>query len=275
MASWAVPRLGAGEGSLRGGRRRVGDGRRRARADGRRRRRARRGRRRRRRRAVLPVGTGSRARRRRRDRLAVRRGRAGLDCPRAALDSAYPSSSTCAPPPLVLPVPPLWLEVPGWLPPPSAPKPMKPKPCWIFPRAKTPPTTRTTAPATARAGRSQFITGPCELRRPSSRPRPGPLDATQAVMPLRTGRSDLRRLPRSSVSGVAHARSGASGPAAESATSEPGLPDLTMLRKDSHRTTTSQPSTMNSLRSSHHCRLSHGSLSRARIFVKPSPTGSS
>ena len=51
--------------------------------------------------------------------------------------------------------------------------------------------------------------------------------------------------------------------------------DRILLKRDSHRTTTNQRSTMNSLRSSHHCRLSHGSLSRARIFVKPSPTGSS
>ena len=71
------------------------------------------------------------------------------------------------PPPWVLPGPPVWLEAPGWLVP-SAPRPMKPKPRWIFPRAKTPPTTMTTAPATARAGRSQFTTGPCELRGPSS-----------------------------------------------------------------------------------------------------------
>jgi hypothetical protein len=71
------------------------------------------------------------------------------------------------PPPWVLPGPPVWLEAPGWLAP-SAPKPMKPNPFWIFPRAKTPPTTITTAPATARVGRSQFTTGPCELRGPSS-----------------------------------------------------------------------------------------------------------
>jgi hypothetical protein len=100
-------------------------------------------------------------------------------------------------------------------------------------------------------------------------------------MRLRTGRSDRRRLPWFSVSGVAHARSAASGPAAESGAAEPGLrdlpdlPDLTVLKKASYRTTTSQPSAMNPLRSSHHCRLSHGSSSRARIFVKPSPTGSS
>jgi hypothetical protein len=90
----------------------------------------------------------------------------GMGAPERPCDGELELFSV-APPPLVLGFPPTWLEVPGWLPP-SAPKPMKPKPRWIFPRAKTPPTTITTAPATARVGRSQFTTGPCELRGPSS-----------------------------------------------------------------------------------------------------------
>jgi hypothetical protein len=107
------------------------------------------------------------------------------------------------------------------------------------------------------------------------------MDAAQAVIPPRTDRRDRSRLACFLVSGVLHAMSGASGSAAEFAgvdsagVESAGVKrDLTVLKKDSHRTTTSQRSTMNSLRSSHHCRLSHGSLSRARIFVKPSPTGS-
>jgi hypothetical protein len=96
----------------------------------------------------------------------------------------------------------------------------------------------------------------------------GRLPAAQAVMPPRTGRSDRDRRPGA-----------AAGPPAESGAvpapdGVPDLPALAVLRKASQRTTTSQRSTINSLRSSHHCRLSHGSVSRARIFVKPSPTGS-
>jgi hypothetical protein len=102
-------------------------------------------------------------------------------------------------------------------------------------------------------------------------------------MPPRTDRSDRGRPACFLVSGVLHAMSGASGSAAESAGVESAAVkrdrimlkrDRIVLKKDSHRTTTSQRNTMNSLRSSHHCRLTHGSLSRARIFVKPSPTGS-
>jgi hypothetical protein len=94
----------------------------------------------------------------------------------------------------------------------------------------------------------------------------GRLPAAQAVMPPRTGRGDRGRLP-----GAAAGLSAASGLAVRSAAVAPAL---AVLRKASQRTMTSQRSTMNSLRSSHHCRLSHGSVSRARIFVKPSPTGS-
>lgn len=68
---------------------------------------------------------------------------------------------TAEPLPLGLPGPPPWLEVlvPGGL---SFSSPMNvPRIC---PRAKTPATTRTTAPATARAGRNQVIAGPAEPR---------------------------------------------------------------------------------------------------------------
>jgi hypothetical protein len=95
-------------------------------------------------------------------------------------------------------------------------------------------------------------------------------------MPPRADRSDRDRTACFLVSGVLHAMSGASGSAAESAGVESAAAkrDRIVLKKDSHRTTTSQRNTMKSVRSSHHCRLTHGSLSRARIFVKPSPTGS-
>jgi hypothetical protein len=175
-----------------------------------------------------------------------------------------------APPPYGLPFPGTWPECEPLVP--LALSRPRNSPWRICPRAKTPATTSTTAPATARVGRSQAMAWPADLRC---------LAEAHAVMPPRTGRSDLRRLLCSWVSGVAHARSGASGPAAGSAAGEPDLPDLTVLKpdltvlkKDSHRTTTSQRSAIHSLRSSHHCRLSHGSLSRPRIFVKPSPTGS-
>ena len=194
---------------------------------------------------------------------------AGLELPRLGELEFF----KVAPPPYGLPFPGTW-PVCEPLVPLALSRPRN-SPWRICPRAKTPATTRTTAPATARAGRSQAMAGPTDLRC---------LPEAHAVMPPRTGRSDLRRLPCSSVAGVAHARSGASGPAAGSATPEPDLPhlpdlivlkpDLTVLKKDSHRTTTSQRSAIHSLRSSHHCRLSHGSLSRPRIFVKPSPTGS-
>ncbi len=166
------------------------------------------------------------------------------------------------PAPLGLPLVPPWLEVVplGGL---SFSRPMNvPR---IPPSAKAPTTTSTTAPATARAGRSQAMAGPADLcgRRP----------VAQAVMPPRTDRSDRGRLP-----GAAPGLAAASGAVpAPGALLEPAVRSaaaLAVLRKASQRTTTSQRSTMSSLRSNHHCRLSHGSVSRARIFVKPSPTGS-
>jgi len=159
------------------------------------------------------------------------------------------------PPPCVLPFWPVWLEVPGWLGL-SEPKPMRPKPCWMFPRAKTPATTSTTAPATARAGRNQAIAVPTGLPRRLA----AVLAGVEAVAMLSR---DFSAPPSASwAADVSGARS---------VTSER---DRILLKRDSHRTTTNQRSTVNSLRSSHHCRLSHGSPSRARIFVKPSPTGS-
>jgi hypothetical protein len=122
----------------------------------------------------------------------------------------------------------------------------------IDPRAKTPATTSTTAPATARAGRNQAMAGPTDLR--------GRLPWIKVAMLSRDRSAPPSASWPMAVSGL------------RSVTSER---DRILLNRDSHRTTTSQRSTMSSLRSSHHCRLSHGSLSRPRIFVKPSPTGSS
>jgi hypothetical protein len=148
------------------------------------------------------------------------------------------------------------------------------KPCRICPRAKTPATTSTTAPATARAGRSQFITGPGDLCAPPAATFLVPFE-TQAIRPPRTGASRPSPPRRPAAPGAAPAPG---FPAGSAATADPALAvlkkALAVLMEASHRTTTSQPSTMNSWRSSHHCRLSHGSLSRARILVKPSPTGS-
>jgi hypothetical protein len=91
--------------------------------------------------------------------------------------------------PLVLPGPLTWLEglVPEGL------SFVSPIVAWIFPRAKTPATTRTTAPATARAGRNQVIAGPSKPRRGSPASRGRFADA-QATMPPRTG-SDRSRPP--------------------------------------------------------------------------------
>jgi hypothetical protein len=178
------------------------------------------------------------------------------------LDGAFDPPAEDAEP-LVTPFPPLWLDVPGVMPPPALMLTMLSRIC---PRANTPATTRTTAPATARAGRSQFITGPGDLRRSSLGPS---LAEAQAMMGPRTG-SEPRRpwVP-------APARAGAAAPApARVLVSAAAECDRTVLKKDSDRTMTSHRSVMSSLRSSHHCRLSHGSASRPRIFVKPSPTGS-
>jgi hypothetical protein len=176
-----------------------------------------------------------------------------------------PELFSVAPLPLVLPVPFPLLELEVLVPVAFSKPSMNPS--RICPRAKTPATTSTTAPATARAGRNQAMAGPAGLC--------DRLPEAQAVMPPRTG-SDLSRPPCFWVSGVLHAMSGASGSAAASAgESAVAERDRSVLKNDSHRTTTNQRSTMNSLRSSHQCRLSHGSLSRPRIFVKPSPTGSS
>jgi hypothetical protein len=64
------------------------------------------------------------------------------------------------PVPLGLPGLPVWVEVlvPGEFPL------VSPIVCWNFASAKTPTTTRTTAPATARAGRNQAIAGPIASR---------------------------------------------------------------------------------------------------------------
>lgn len=165
------------------------------------------------------------------------------------------------PEPLGPPPPwPPWLEVPGAI----VPLPLLrlTMPSRICPRANTPATTRTTAPATARAGRSQFITGPGDLRWP-----PGPpLDEAQARMPPRPASEPARR--------AAPLVARAAVPASAAVLSAAAVWERIVLKNDSDRTTTSQRSVMNSLHSSHHCRLSHGSASRPRIFVKPSPTGS-
>src|SRR5205814_1653671 len=110
---------------------------------------------------------------------------------------------------------------------------------WTGVRAKTPATTSTTAPATARAGRSQAIAWPTEMRDGELAWR-GRFAEARASMPPTTA------------------------PAAD--------PDRIVLNQDWHRTASTQPMVAVSLRSSHHCRLSHGSASRAWIFLKPSPT---
>jgi hypothetical protein len=107
--------------------------------------------------------------------------------------------------------------------------------------AKTPATTSTTAPTTASAGRSQAIAGPTEWRSGELAWR-GRFAEARPAMPL------------------------TAAPAAD--------PDRSALNQDWHRTASTQPMVVVSLRSSHHCRLSHGSASRAWIFLKPSPTGS-
>ena len=92
---------------------------------------------------------------------------------------------TAAPPPVVLPFTLPWLV---FVVPPLEAFSRLTKPCRICPRAKTPATTSTTAPATARAGRSQFITGPGDLCAPSSAPFLVPFEI-QASRPPRTGAS--------------------------------------------------------------------------------------
>jgi hypothetical protein len=121
---------------------------------------------------------------------------------------------TAGPPlPLVLPGPPVWLEV-------LVPEGLsfsKLANVWrICPRAKTPATTRTTAPATARAGRNQVIAGPSEPRRGAPALR-GRFAEAHATMPPRTG-SDRSRPPTPA------AASSASAPAAER--------DRTVLNQD-------------------------------------------
>ena len=90
--------------------------------------------------------------------------------------------------PLVPPAPPDWLEL-------LVPRRVAACPgracSWICPRAKTPATTRTTAPATARAGRNQAIAGPTDMRRGAPALR-GHFAEAQAAMPPRTG-SDRSR----------------------------------------------------------------------------------
>ena len=132
--------------------------------------------------------------------------------------------------------------------------------------AKTPATTSTMAPATARAGRSQAIAGPTELRSEELAWR-GRFAAARAAMPPTTG-SDRSRPWCLAAPALAwpEVTAPVSAPAADR--------DRIWLNQDWHRTAITQPMAVNSLRSSHHCRLSHGSASRAWIFVKPSPTGS-
>ena len=124
----------------------------------------------------------------------------------------------CARPalPLVPPCPPDWLEllVPDGLPL------VRPIFSWICPRAKTPATTRTTAPATARAGRNQAIAGPTDMRRGAPVLR-GRFAEAQATMPPRTG-SDRSR-PPSPAGPVA---------VASSAVASPASPDRTVLNQD-------------------------------------------
>jgi hypothetical protein len=132
--------------------------------------------------------------------------------------------------------------------------------------AKTPATMSTTAPATARAGRSQAIAGPTELRSGELAWR-GRFAEARAAMPPTTGSDRSRPPPRAALA--------LAGPAVTASVSAPAAaPDRIALNQDWHRTASTQPMVVNSLRSRHHCRLSHGSVSRAWIFVKPSPTGS-
>jgi len=185
--------------------------------------------------------------------LGVPPGLAGVALP--WVDDGPPE--TAGPPlPLVLPGPPSWVEplVPDGL---SFTKEAS-VPCSPV-RAKTPATTRTTAPATARAGRSQAIAGPTGIYRGAPALRGG-LAQPRAMAPWRAGRTDRSRPP------LPAAAASPPSPAAE--------PGRMVLNQDWHRTANTQPRIMNSPRSSHHCRLSHGSASRAWIFAKPSPTGS-
>ena len=133
--------------------------------------------------------------------LGEPRGPGDVAFPRVA---AGPPEPAGPPLPLVVPGPPVWLEVlvPGGV---SFSK--LANVSRICPRAKTPATTRTTAPATARAGRNQAIAGPIEPRRGAPALR-GNFAEAQATMPPRTG-SDRSRPPLSA------AASSASDPPAE------------------------------------------------------------
>ncbi len=154
--------------------------------------------------------------------------------------------------------------------------PTRPTTCWIRFSAKTPATTSATAPATARAGRSQAIVGASELRsqRPGRQPgdHPPGCPPSDAGVPPGAGSQDRRRRPIPAA--AARTLPAPRVSAAEVDRILAAEMDRILLDSDSHRMTTSQPRIMSSLRSSHHCRLSHGSASRARILVKPSPTGS-
>jgi hypothetical protein len=114
-------------------------------------------------------------------------GLADVACPWVADGRPVPAGP---PLPLGLPAPPPWLEVlvPGWLLFSKLANVSR-----ICPSATTPATTRTTAPATARAGRNQATAGPIGLRRraPALRDR---FAEAQAMMPPRTG-SDRSRPP--------------------------------------------------------------------------------
>ena len=103
-------------------------------------------------------------------------------------DPAWPAGP---PWPLVLPGPPVWLES-------TAPRVLSPvreaNVPWICARANTPATTSTTAPATARAGRSQAIAGPTALRSGAPAFRRRPAEAWAPTL-LRMGRKDRSRPP--------------------------------------------------------------------------------
>ena len=124
-----------------------------------------------------------------------------------------PGEGARPPLPLGLPAPPVWPEV---LVPEGLSFSKLANVSRICPRAKTPATTRTTAPATARAGRNQAIAGPIEPRRGAPALR-GHFAEAQATMLPRTG-SDRSRPPAPA------AASSASAPAARR--------DRTVLNQD-------------------------------------------
>lgn len=138
-------------------------------------------------------------------------------------DVAFPwvtdgSGETSRPPlPLVPPGPLGWLEllVPGVL------SPVSPANTWMFPRAKTPATVRTTAPATARAGRSQATARPAGSR--SGAP----------ALRDRFGEARVARLPRTCSDRSCPPLSAAPAPAVTSSASAAAAePDRIVLNQD-------------------------------------------